>query len=118
MQPSIATGTIGFAELENLIITYVHQKWDTKHQMHNIELTNGPPDEEFEMDGEIYKLEMKGGRRVPVKQNKPKGEFKGKCFKCNRRGHLSRDCKHTTKLDGSPVSTKKATIHFQFIHPP
>ena len=58
------------------------------------------------MDGELYKLEMQGGKRIPVKVNKPR-TFKGKCFKCDRTGHRASDCKAKAKADGSPLNQRK-----------
>ena len=34
------------------------------------------------------------------------GGFRGNCFKCDRTGHRSRECKYTTKLDGTPVKKR------------
>ena len=72
---AVATGTMPFDELENLIMTNVHQKWsDRKVGLHNIEpeqTGDGLGDTTFELGGEIYKLELKNGRRTPVKQNVP-----------------------------------------------
>ena len=59
---------------------------------------------------------MRNGKRVPVKTSKkanaspgPKA-FKGKCFRCDRTGHMGRDCPYTTKENGKPLNPKKAPV--------
>ena len=116
--PNVASGKITFEEMEGLIMNHVHQKWnDKKADLHSCE-ASGPPaalgnsGETFELDGEVYRLENQGGRRVPVKQPKKPNEFKtksfsGKCFRCDRTGHRSKDCTFKAKKDGSPLNPRK-----------
>ena len=45
----------------------------------------GEQGEEFILGGELYKLEMRGGKKVPVKvpaKTFTAKSFKGKCFNC------------------------------------
>ena len=97
-QPEVGTGRISFDDLEALIMTNVHQNWDRKGVgVHAIEPTPNQNDltnngGEFEIAGELYRLEFKDGKKVPVKVNRPKKGFKGKCWKCDREGHFGRDC--------------------------
>ena len=90
----MASGKIKFEELENMILTMVHQKWNDRGSNTN-SCEIGPAEgEEFEVNGEIYKLEFKGGKPTPVKVNKPHGQFKGSCYKCDRKGHTSKFCNY------------------------
>ena len=77
-QPQIATGAISFQELENLIMSAVHRGSSTrKAPIHQMEIDEN---EEFEVNGEIFKLELHNGKRTPVKQNKPASQFRWKMF--------------------------------------
>ena len=38
-------------------------------------------------------------------QGSAQREFKGKCFKCDRKGHPSYKCTETTKEDGTPLNS-------------
>ena len=83
----------------------VHQKSSgRKAPIHQLETDDN---EEFEINGEIFKLELHNGKRTPVKQNKPASEFRGKCFKCERKGHMSRNCTFKTKANGAALNEKK-----------
>ena len=71
--------------------------------------------ETFELGGELYRLENLNGKRTSMKISRPPTKpgakpFTGKCFKCDRAGHRSAECKFTTKADGSPV--KKFSKNF------
>ena len=97
MQPDIASGQISFEKLKDLILAHVHQGWSQKRPgLHMVEQgpAGNPSPEEFEINGEVYRLEMRNGRKVPVKSPKkgPAGKsFKGKCWQCDRPGHFGRD---------------------------
>ena len=73
IQPEVGTGRISFDDLEALIMTNVHQQWDRKGVgIHAIDTNTGPTqynDGEFELAGELYRLEFQNGKRVPVKIN-------------------------------------------------
>ena len=91
MQSNVATGQISFDDLETLIMTAVHRSWNDKKYIHNIEHStddNGAVEESFELGGEIYKLEIRNGKKFPVKipprkqpakDAKKQGQFRGKC---------------------------------------
>ena len=62
-QPQVATGKIPFNELEGLIMTSVHRQG--AKGLNNVELvgpTKSEPDGCFEMEGELYKLELRDGK--------------------------------------------------------
>ena len=66
--------------------------------------------DEFEINGEVYRLELRNGRRVPVKtlEKAPVGKtFKRKCWQCDGPGHFGRDCTYTPKADGKPLNPNK-----------
>ena len=59
-QPNIAAGQIKFVELEKTIMAYVHRRWGERTGINAVEpdtLAQAP--EEFELNGEIYRLEQK-----------------------------------------------------------
>ena len=77
-QPEVGSGRISFEDLEKLITTHVHNNWDKGRGINALDANlgtshpNGPDTSvEFEIAGEIYKLEYKDGKRVPIKINKP-----------------------------------------------
>ena len=60
-QPEVGAGRISFDDLEQLIISNVHQNWD-KRGVHAIDIEPGPVlpsgsdnNDMFEMAGEIYR---------------------------------------------------------------
>ena len=68
----VATGRIGYDELKGLIMTAVHQRWNSKgNGIHSLE-PEGPTTqgtgEDFEIGGELYRLEVKNGKKVMVKK--------------------------------------------------
>ena len=95
-QPEVATGRIAFAELENLIMLAVHRP-PQKTGVNAVETDESSEPVEFEIAGELFRLELKDGRRVPVKQGsarppqKKTTTFKGKCYRCDRTGHRKSD---------------------------
>ena len=105
IQPEVGTGRISFDDLEAL--TNVHQQWDRKGVgIHAVDTNTGPTqynDGEFELAGELYRLEFQNGKRVPVKVN-PNKRKSFKCFRCDRTGHFGRDCPHSSKADGSKLN--------------
>ena len=112
-QPDVAAGRLTFEELENLILMAVHSRWDKKTGLNNVEPVpqQHGDDLQFEMGGELYELRMVNGKRTPSKINRPGGTnskgFKGKCFRCDRTGHRSGDCKFSKKADGSALNPKR-----------
>ena len=61
-------------------------------------------------DGELYRLEIRNGKKVFTKSfhepSKGKGGGKGKtdreCFRCGRIGHITADCRAKTHINGRP----------------
>ena len=61
-------------------------------------------------DGELYRLEIRNGKKVFTKSchepSKGKGGGKGKtdkeCFRCRRIGHIRADCRAKTHVNGGP----------------
>ena len=80
-------------------MSHFHAKWGSQPSLNHVEAVPAPPEPaEFEMDGELFRLELKAGKRVPVRVNRPAGkDFKGKCWRCERTGHFGRDCTHKAK---------------------
>ena len=112
-QPNVACGQITFSALESLITAQVHQKWsEPRLGLHNVDADlDATVSDEFEINGELYRLEYQGGKRVLVKTSKsnlgPKKPFSGKCWRCDRTGHFGRDCKFQTKEGGKPLNPNK-----------
>ena len=115
--PEVATGKATFAEVENLITLAVHRS--SKSGINSMEPTDSHEDSEVEIGGELFKLELKNGRRTATKVARPGApgpkksakEFKGKCYKCDRVGHRRPDCTYSTKADGSPCNDKPTPAH-------
>ena len=124
-QTEVANGSISFDSLEQLIMTHIHNNWDSRRGVNSLDPdsksdANAVDTEEFEPAGELYRLEKRDGKRFPVKVARPppklnvSKDFKGRCFKCDRVGHMGRDCKFSTKADGKPLnhwSTHPPTLH-------
>ena len=61
-------------------------------------------------DGELYRLEIRNGKKVFTKSrhepSKGKGRENGKtdkeCFRCRRIGHIRADCRAKTHVNGGP----------------
>ena len=61
-------------------------------------------------DGELYRLEIRNGKKVFAKcrhePSKGKGGVKGKtdreCFRCGRFGHIRVDCRANAQINGGP----------------
>ena len=75
--------------------------------------SDGPVESE---DGELYRLEIRNGKKVFTKSrhepSKGKGGGKGKtdreCFPCGRIGHIRADCRAKTHINGGlPKSAPK-----------
>ena len=112
--PAVANSTISFDDLETLIISHVHQKWDGPAPMlHTLESEIQQLEqnvEEFTLDGgeEIYTLVTKNGKKVAQKKTmnpiRTQGTFNGKCWRCERVGHKGADCRSKTKANGKPLN--------------
>ena len=83
--PAVANFSISFDELEHMIVSAVHRTWGPRnHGINSVETghedESGEMGEEFMLDGELYRLELKNGKRTPI--NVPqKTSFTSKTFK-------------------------------------
>ena len=106
--PGVAPMIIGSVD-EDFIARYVGGAPRTSGAVEEVELLEST-------DGELFRLEMKGGKRILTKFTKrpPRRTVGGsgkpetrECFRCGRVGHIAANCSETKHKNGGPPRAQR-----------